>query len=538
MPLRVTDLNTPGQVGVLNKWADGIERQLKATNTKIFSVANTAVATGTGTGGGLSSVGLSMPPQYSVANSPLTSNGTLGVTWNVETAGDVLGVPLPNSSIGGAWDTTAENSGAGTSITVTNSPSTAAESAVFFMGTAGATQVSPIVPSGGGWTTIDAAPNGNASAIYAKNVSSTAAFTATAPITSNTWTGLLSFFGTGSSLALVQSKAITSGGFSGNNNISGTFTSSVSTGHMILVFLNATGQSGTGMTVDFSVSDSLGNNFTLLGFAQAGGNGVSPYSLMSVWGAAVTIGGSDTLHAVLNIVPAGRTLSGVSLSAYEISGTGVVSAIPRFVPVTSTFGPIDLGLNGPGGVTGTLPVTEGGTGANLSGTGGTNDVVMQQTLGGVFTVQQLDFNNLAGNQPPSLFVGRNVVSPGLASIQAVENGTGQSSNISLGNFFTNALVGFYRISVYLVVSTPATTSSTLPDSQIQYVDRDSGATITVNATPSNSGNTTSTFQTATFIVNCQGNSTVKYATGQVTPYASVGGTAMVYAYRARAEYLG
>lgn len=43
MPLRISDLNTPGQVAVLNRWADGIETTLRATNTKIFRVTNTAV---------------------------------------------------------------------------------------------------------------------------------------------------------------------------------------------------------------------------------------------------------------------------------------------------------------------------------------------------------------------------------------------------------------------------------------------------------------------------------------------------------------
>lgn len=44
MPLRVTHLGDPGQVAVLNRWADEIEQKLRATNTKIFRVTNTAVA--------------------------------------------------------------------------------------------------------------------------------------------------------------------------------------------------------------------------------------------------------------------------------------------------------------------------------------------------------------------------------------------------------------------------------------------------------------------------------------------------------------
>jgi hypothetical protein len=508
-----------------------------ATSATVSAIA-TAVASIPSSSGGLSSVGLSMPPQYGVANSPLTSNGEIDVTWDTQTPGDVLGVPLATTSVGGSWDTTAEASGVGTSISVTGAPSTSTEAMIFFMGTAGATQPTPIVPSGGGWTAIDATPNGDSSAIYTKNVSSLASFTATAPITSNTWSGLLAFFGTTSSLSVVQTKNIVSGGFSGNNTPSGSFTSSVTVGHMILVFLNSTTQSGINMTVDFSVTDSLGNNFSLLGFAQVGGNGVSPYSLMSVWGALVTTGGPDTIHTILNILPSGRTLGGTVINAYEIAGQGVINTLPRFVPVTSTFGAIDLGASGPGGVTGTLPVSKGGTSADLSATGGTSEVVLQTTSGGAFTVRQLDYTDLAGQVAAPIYFTRNTAAAGLVAEFATENSPGQTGNIALGTFLSGVLAGMYRATVYIIVSQAATTSSTMPDTQIQYVDRDSGATITINATAGSSGNTTSTFATATVILNAANSSTIKYATGQVTPYASVGGTPMQYTYRARLEFLG
>src|ERR1700678_471960 len=46
-----------------------------------------------GSGGGVSSVGLSAPSQFAVSGSPVTSSGTLGFTWNTESANFVLAGP-------------------------------------------------------------------------------------------------------------------------------------------------------------------------------------------------------------------------------------------------------------------------------------------------------------------------------------------------------------------------------------------------------------------------------------------------------------
>ncbi|KVU46546.1 hypothetical protein WK69_13545 [Burkholderia ubonensis] len=54
-------------------------------------------ATGGGTGT-VTSVGLSMPTQFSVANSPVTSSGTLAVTWANATANQVLAGPASGAA--------------------------------------------------------------------------------------------------------------------------------------------------------------------------------------------------------------------------------------------------------------------------------------------------------------------------------------------------------------------------------------------------------------------------------------------------------
>lgn len=50
-------------------------------------------AGGGGGGGTVTSVGLSMPTEYAVANSPVTGADTLGVTWNPQDANKVLAGP-------------------------------------------------------------------------------------------------------------------------------------------------------------------------------------------------------------------------------------------------------------------------------------------------------------------------------------------------------------------------------------------------------------------------------------------------------------
>lgn len=55
-----------------------------------------------------------------------------------------------------------------------------------------------------------------------------------------------------------------------------------------------------------------------------------------------------------------------------------------------------LGITGSLTLSTPLGVTYGGTGSNLSATGGANEVVQQSTVGGPFTVGQLSFTNISG----------------------------------------------------------------------------------------------------------------------------------------------
>ena len=63
-------------------------------------------------------------------------------------------------------------------------------------------------------------------------------------------------------------------------------------------------------------------------------------------------------------------------------------------------------------------------------------------------------------------------------------------------------------------------------------------TITTPVTSGLTTNTTSTFAQASFVINAKASTNIQYDIGQVTAYASTGGTPMQFAYRARLTYLG
>jgi hypothetical protein len=137
------------------------------------------------------------------------------------------------------------------------------------------------------------------------------------------------------------------------------------------------------------------------------------------------------------------------------------------------------------------------------------------------------FSEISGIITPSQFVN------GSANL------TAQAANVSATTLLaTGTSAGIYMITIYLVVSQAASISSTLPDSRIIFTDQDSSAVITTSVTSGLTTNTTSTFAQASFFVNAAASTNIQYDIGQVTAYASAGGTPMQFAYRARAIYLG
>ncbi len=225
----------------------------------------------------------------------------------------------------------------------------------------------------------------------------------------------------------------------------------------------------------------------------------------------VAITGKLNTGAAINSA-VGFEIGGIATAGNYLRGDGV-----NFVSHTLAAG--DL--------TGIVTLAHGGTGVDLSATGGAHQVLRQSSVGANVTVSQLAFSDLSGSVTPAQFVS------GSANL------TTQTANIAATTLLaTGTNAGLYVITVYMIVSQAATSSSTLPDSRLIWTDQDSGATITAPVTPGLSTNTTSTFAQATFIVNAKASTNIQFDVGQITAYASSGATPMQFSYRARAVYLG
>lgn len=259
------------------------------------------------------------------------------------------------------------------------------------------------------------------------------------------------------------------------------------------------------------------NYFTFKGFGTVYSVALSMPSIFTTAGSPITTSGTFVVSLnteTANTIFAGPT-SGIAaiptfraLVAADLpAGTGTVTSVGLALPV-SVFT-----ISG-------SPVTTSGTLTGSFATQAANTIFAGPTSGAAAT--------------PAF---RTLVAADFLAASA--NLTTQTANVAATTIVsTGTNAGLYRVTVYTVVSQAASTTSTLPDSQIIFTDRDSSATITANLTSGDSGNTTSTFAQATFIVNANASTNIQYAIGQVTAYASSGGTPMQFAYRIRVEFLG
>jgi len=100
--------------------------------------------------------------------------------------------------------------------------------------------------------------------------------------------------------------------------------------------------------------------------------------------------------------------------------------------------------------------------------------------------------------------------------------------------------GLYRVSVYTVITTAATTSSTLPRAYVSWTDQDSNTAVSVYATQTSTTNTIGTvgFQgTLLGVIAIQAKASTNIII-TTDSYASVGATPMAFALRTRVERLG
>lgn len=119
------------------------------------------------------------------------------------------------------------------------------------------------------------------------------------------------------------------------------------------------------------------------------------------------------------------------------------------------------------------------------------------------------------------------------------NTTGLTANVGATTLLTTSANGFYRFSCYVVETTAATTSSTLPACNVQWTDADSSFSVPVQqVTNVNTANTVGSYGPTNAPPGnplqffAKSGTTIQYST---TIYASTGATAMAYAIHARLE---
>jgi len=512
MPLRVTNLTRAGDMAVLNRWAEDIEASIK--KNQVQTARATVKASNPVSTGGLSSVGLEMPPEFVVTNSPLTSNGDLIVTKAVEGQNTVYAGPTAISSFEGYGGT----SGGTTAVSVSATPIDTATFGLYFQFSNNNTTGAPA-----GWTVMHTDSSSNS---YYKNITGTDPVTVSQTLSAATnWVAnLLLFKGTVPSVAQVKSAQTfaqsTATAFSSNNTA----------GNTIVIVLQAY---NTGGAFTLKLTDTNGNVYENLTNNAVGNGGGHPGVQQSVFVCNNCVGGANTVNWSGAGTASPPFLLEIVMVEFGAFGTG--NGLPFFRLLTEA----DIPLLPISKLLGVLPVGNGGTGSDLSATGATHRFLKQASAGAAITVTEVDVGDLAGAGKLTFYNGQTLVDNGVPSEFAHINNTAQAADVSISNIFSPLFItGLFRISFYQYVTQAASSTSTLPDLLIQWVDGNSGVTQSqtfVSGSPS--ANTTTTGFSGSQIIWAQTGSAVKYQTGATTAYASSGVTPMQYSTHIKIEAL-
>lgn len=151
------------------------------------------------------------------------------------------------------------------------------------------------------------------------------------------------------------------------------------------------------------------------------------------------------------------------------------------------------------------------------------------TFTGTTTAASLQLTGVA-----SKYNNINTVGVGMPSLVATIDATAQTANIATSTLYAVPASGFYRVSIYITL-TSAGTTSTMPSTTITYTDGNSGTNAhSTTTTATNTGNSlTTSFAQTSYVCYAKSGTNIQYATGG---YASTG-SAMQYALRIRVEAL-
>lgn len=281
----------------------------------------TVAACNTGGGGGITSVGLALPPQLSVSGSPVTpATGVLSATWQPVPSNYVFAGPALNS-IGGIFDGTAATIGNSALSSLTDTPTTSHDWAFVAAQSIGQS-AAPTMP--GGWTKNFSA--GNNGAVWNQVFNSNALISAPVTFaTSANWAEVLFMLRLpGGSPTIVQSQS-TTGAFTTSTN---TFGSNVTAGNSIIAVF--CGIPSAPMQATFT--DARSNIYTLIGVAANGTNTICVAAMT-----ATVLGGTTD--------PVTVTLNGLSTTSFFLTMEVSNLATPTAEPVMRALQPGDFPAN-------------------------------------------------------------------------------------------------------------------------------------------------------------------------------------------------
>lgn len=334
-------------------------------------------------------------------------------------------------------------------------------------------------------------------------VPSTAPVTATDPTAPGlTWCNLaVQFSGTIPSIA--NSAAV-------NFTITGTGTGqathlfSTTAGNTLIIAVRAN-NGVSGVNLPIAVEDSQGNVYSAIGVAFGGANGSNGPAEAVIYASPNIPGGFVTLKASTIGVVGG---AGARANFIELGPLNSGPGLPTFRPIAASDLP---GLPASQITSGLLALKVGGTGADLSATGGVSQVLTQPSVGAAVSVLQLDYPDLAGQSVATKYANNFLAGKGLPSIvfQSLQT-RGGNDTFTVGTL----PAGIYRVSVTLVAISGTLTSDTIPECDFTFNDPALAAT-TVILTPTTNyltPGTITTYTSQSVILSITASSPVSFST--------------------------
>lgn len=271
-----------------------------------------------------------------------------------------------------------------------------------------------------------------------------------------------------------------------------------------------------------------GGNFIATGMAGLASN--SMYSTENDCNVANTL---DVCHGMLvagNFTAQPVTTDGITIAQPGQAGACTVCTWPygiRFAQgATSAPNSNNAAIILYPVASGTSQVSQGMTFLGSS-SGGTQDIIATENLdigGNLAIVTSKAGSGIKLNSNPLL----QEVSTGTVDL------TAQGANIGSATLYaTPASGGLYRVVCYIIETTAATTSSTLPSCIIGYTDFDNSTVQSQTfSSASPTGNSLTTLNQSTVVFKAKGTTNITYST---TGYATSGATSMQYAIHIRLE---